>query len=72
MKNLEEWVGVDPLALNLTTRGGAFAMAMFDIAAKALAVPAHKLTGSRNWDEVPVGWWSPPLEPTQEPGPHSQ
>ena len=30
---------------------------------KALGVPAHRLMGSRHWDKVPVGWWSPPLEP---------
>ena len=61
----EEWVGVDPLGLNLTTMGGAFAMATFDIVGKALGVPAHKLMGSKHWDRVPVGYWSPPLEPAE-------
>ena len=64
-ENLEEWIGVDPMSLNLTTMGGALAMAMFDIVGKALGVPANKLMGSRHWDEVPVGWWSPPLEPAE-------
>ena len=58
----EEWVGVDPLTVNLTTVGGAMGMALFDIVGKALGVPAHKLMGAKHWDAVPVGWWSPPLE----------
>lgn len=64
--NLEtKWVGVDPLNLNLTTMGGAMCMALFDIAGKALGVPAHRLMGSKHWDRVPVGYWSPPLEPEE-------
>ena len=58
----KEWVGVEPLSLNLTTMGGAIGMALFDIVGKALGVPAHKLMGAKHWDAVPVGWWSPPLE----------
>ena len=61
----EKWVGIDPLSLNLTNMGGAMAMAMFDIVGKALKVPAHKLMGSKHWDKVPVGYWSPPLEPKE-------
>ena len=60
-----EWVGKDPLSFNLTTMGGAMGMALFDIAGKALGVPAHRLMGSKHWDEVPVGYWSPPLEPVE-------
>ena len=60
-----KWVGVDPLTLNLTTMGGAMAMAMFDLVGKALGVPAHRLMGSRHWEKVPVGYWSPPLEPRE-------
>ncbi len=59
------WVGKDPLAQKLTTMTGAMAMALFDIAGKALGVPAHRLMGSQHWDKVPVGFWSPPLEPRQ-------
>lgn len=59
----EKWVGVDPLSLNLTSMSGAMAMACFDIAGKALGVPAHRLMGTKHFDKVPVGWWSPPLEP---------
>jgi len=58
----DEWIGIDPLAVNLTTQGGAMGMALFDIAGKALGIPAHKLMGAKHWDAVPVGWWSPPLE----------
>ena len=60
-----EWVGRDPMVPNLTSMGGAMAMALFDIAGKALGVPAHRLMGTRHWDRVPVGYWSPPLEPRQ-------
>ena len=61
----QEWIGVAPLSLNLTTMGGAMAMALFDIVGKALGVPAHRLMGSKHWDRVPVGCWSPPLEPRE-------
>ncbi len=57
-----QWIGVEPLSLNLTTIGGAMGMALFDIVGKALGIPAHKLMGAKHWDAVPVGWWSPPLE----------
>ena len=60
-----EWVGTDPLTLNLTTMAGAIAMACFDIVGKALGVPAYRLMGTKHFDKVPVGWWSPPLEPAE-------
>ena len=66
MEDVEDkWLGVDPLSLNLTTMGGAMAMACFDIVGKALGVPAYRLMGTKHWDKVPVGWWSPPLEPKE-------
>ena len=58
-----EWVGIDPLTVNLGDKGGAVIMALYDIVGKALGVPAWKLMGSKHWDKVPVGYWSPPLEP---------
>jgi L-alanine-DL-glutamate epimerase-like enolase superfamily enzyme len=66
MEEIEsKWLGVDPLSLNLTSMGGAIAMACFDIVGKALSVPAYRLMGTKHWDQVPVGWWSPPLEPAE-------
>ncbi|MEW6754833.1 MAG: mandelate racemase/muconate lactonizing enzyme family protein [Candidatus Latescibacterota bacterium] len=59
------WVGKEPLTLSLTTLDGAFAMAMYDIVGKALRVPAHRLMGTRHHSRVPVGYWSPPLEPRE-------
>ncbi len=58
-------MGTDPLKLNLTTMGGAVAMACYDIVGKALGVPAYRLMGTKHFDKVPVGWWSPPLEPAE-------
>ena len=58
----DSWVGIDPLTVNLTCHGGAIGMALFDLVGKALEIPANKLMGSKHWDAVPVGWWSPPLE----------
>lgn len=60
---MEGWIGQDPMALEWTTLGGAFGMAVYDIAGKALGLPAHKLMGTKHWDRVPVGWWSSPMEP---------
>ena len=60
-----DWIGSDPLAANLGASGGAMGMALYDIVGKALGVPAWKLMGSKHWDRVPVGWWSPPLEPRE-------
>ncbi len=66
MEDVEEtWVGTDPLTQNLTTMGGAIAMASFDVVGKALGVPAYRLMGTKHFDKVPVGWWSPPLEPAE-------
>ena len=59
------WIGVEPLALDLGKPGVPLAMAMYDLVGKALGVPANKLMGVRHWDKVPVGWWSPPLEPKE-------
>lgn len=59
------WVGVDPLQVNLTSMGGAMAMALFDLAGKTLGVPAYRLMGTKHWEKVPVGYWSPPLEPEE-------
>ena len=61
----EQWVGVDPLKLNLGATGGAMGMACYDIVGKALGLPAHRLMGTKHWDKVPVGYWSPPLEPRE-------
>ena len=61
----KEWVGRDPLAVDLPSTGGAMAMACYDIAGKAYGVPACRLMGARHWSKVPVGWWSPPLEPAE-------
>lgn len=61
----EKWRGVDPLSLNLTNQGGIMAMVLFDLVGKALGVPANRLMGTRHWDRVPVGYWSPPLEPAE-------
>src|SRR5262245_10329274 len=44
-----QWLNVEPLRLNLTTMGGAMAMAMFDLVGKALGVPAYKLMGTKHW-----------------------
>lgn len=66
MEGVEEaWVGKDPLAVDLPSMGGAMAMACYDIAGKAYGVPACRLMGARHWIKVPVGWWSPPLEPAE-------
>ena len=61
----EQWAGVDPLSLNLPSVGGMMGMALYDIVGKAYGIPAYKLMGTKHWDKVPVGYWSPPLEPKE-------
>ena len=61
----EQWIDVDPLKLNWGSVGGAMGMACYDIVGKALGVPAYKLMGTKHWDKVPVGYWSPPLGPRE-------
>jgi L-alanine-DL-glutamate epimerase-like enolase superfamily enzyme len=61
----DQWAGVDPLSLNLPSVGGMMGMALYDIVGKAYGIPAYKLMGTKHWDKVPVGYWSPPLEPKE-------
>ena len=62
---IESWIGVDVMELTWQNLGGAFGSAVFDIVGKALGVPAHKLMGAQQWEKVPVGYWSCPMEPEE-------
>ena len=62
---IEKWIGLDPMTLKWQDLGGGFGSAIFDIVGKALGIPAHKLMGAQHWEEVPVGYWSCPMEPEE-------
>ena len=61
--SLRAWLGVDPLAGEWAAVGVPFEPALFDLAGKALGLPAHKLMGPKCRDRIPVGYWSCHMEP---------
>ena len=62
---MDQWIGLDPMELKWPGLGGGFGSAVYDIVGKALGLPAHKLMGAQYWKEVPVGYWSCPMEPAE-------
>jgi L-alanine-DL-glutamate epimerase-like enolase superfamily enzyme len=62
---VDQWIGLDPMELKWPDLGGGFGSATYDIVGKALGLPAHKLMGAQYWEEVPVGYWSCPMEPAE-------
>ena len=62
---VERGIGLTPMTLKWQDLGGGFGSATFDIVGKALGIPAHKLMGAQHWEEVPVGYWSCPMEPVE-------
>jgi len=60
---LGRWLGVDPLEVEWATVGIPFEPAFFDLAGKALSLPAHKLMGPKCRDRIPVGYWSCHMAP---------
>lgn len=60
---LRRWLGVDPLEVEWAAVGVPFEPALFDLAGKALGLPAHKLMGSKVRDRIPVGYWSCHMTP---------
>ncbi|HIE26989.1 TPA: hypothetical protein EYP66_06855 [Candidatus Poribacteria bacterium] len=55
---IANWIGKDPMEMNLQTTGAPFQQALYDIVGKAHNLPAYKLMGDCYRDEVPVGYWS--------------
>jgi len=62
-EDLRRWLEVDPLEVEWATVGVPFEPALFDLAGKALGLPAHKLMGPKCRDRIPVGYWSCHMEP---------
>ncbi len=58
-----DWIGKNPMEMNLRQIGAPFQHAMYDIVGKALNFPAYKLMGDCHRDEVPVGYWSCYMDP---------
>ncbi|HEV2126944.1 MAG TPA: enolase C-terminal domain-like protein, partial [Chloroflexota bacterium] len=62
-ESLRRWLGVDPLDVEWASVGVPFEPALFDLAGKALGLPAHKLMGPKCRDRIPVGYWSCHMAP---------
>ena len=60
---IPQWIGVDPLAVDLSQTRAPFSQALYDIVGKAAGLPAHRFMGSKRRDRVPVGYWSCHMEP---------
>jgi muconate cycloisomerase len=57
------WIGVDPLAVDISQTRAPFSHALYDIHGKAAGLPAHRFMGSQRRERVPVGYWSCHMEP---------
>jgi L-alanine-DL-glutamate epimerase-like enolase superfamily enzyme len=62
-ESLRRWLGIDPLDVEWAAVGIPFEPALFDLAGKALELPAHKLMGPKCRDRIPVGYWSCHMAP---------
>lgn len=57
------YIGLDPLALDPLAQPDPFACALLDIAGQACGIPLHRFFGEKVRDQVPVSYWSCPMEP---------
>ena len=57
------YTGLDPLALGPLSQPDPFACALLDIAGQAYGIPIHRFFGQKVRDQVPVSYWSRPMEP---------
>ncbi len=58
-----QWIGVDPLQVNLRTTQAPFQAALYDIVGKALGVPAWRLMGDEVREVIPLNYWSCYMDP---------
>jgi len=62
----QQYIGKNPMELDMFKLGRPWAHAFLDIAGKALGVPAYRLIGNgKHRDRVPVDYWSPYLPPEE-------
>jgi len=59
----QEFIGQNPLEMDIYSLRPPWVHAMFDIVGKALGVPAYRLLGSKVRDVFPVAYWSPYQSP---------
>ena len=62
---MDQWIGLDSMKLKWPDLDGGFGSAIYDIVGKVLGLPAHKLMSAQYWEEVPVDYWSCPMEPAE-------
>ncbi|MBC8232381.1 hypothetical protein H8E77_22770 [bacterium] len=60
---IANWIGKDPMEMNLQATGAPFQHALYDIVGKARNIPAYKLMGDCYRGEVPVGYWLCYMDP---------
>ncbi len=59
----QSYVGQDALALDPFAQPNPFTCALLDIAGQAYGIPVHRFFGEKVRDEVPVSYWSCPMDP---------
>ncbi len=59
----ERYVGKNLWEIDLAEEGFTLQCAFYDLAGKALGVPANKLIGRQYRDSVELAYWSPPMPP---------
>ena len=59
----QSYIGQDVLALDPFAQPEAFTCALLDITGQMYGIPVHRFFGEKVRDEVPVSYWSCPMEP---------
>ena len=59
----QSYIGQDVFGLDPFAQPDAFTCALLDITGQAHGIPVHRFFGQKVRDEVPVSYWSCPMEP---------
>ena len=59
----QSYIGQEVLALDPFAQPDAFTCALLDITGQMHGIPVHRFFGQKVRDEVPVSYWSCPMEP---------
>ena len=62
-RTAQSYIGQEVLALDPFAQPDAFTCALLDITGQMHGIPVHRFFGQKVRDEVPVSYWSCPMEP---------